>query len=230
MKIKLLGFAALLSLPLVSNAATVTVESNITTFLAGASGLTKDVTFSDGLIGSVTLRFTITTLSGESFTDLGSRVAVGPANATDDTNHFDQGEDVTFDVMYLSSTGAVDLPSISFRFDQIGFRGGGSLDDTITWKVNGSTVTSFAAGGAVAGATELYRTLDSSFTTIGANPDLYSGTISTTRTGFFPYNGTSQFSNLAVETGLQFSVNYVPEPSSTVLFGLGALAVLRRRR
>lgn len=236
MSIKLFSLATLLGFALgQSNAATVTVENDITSFLSGPFGLlTRDVTFTDVLIGSVTLRFTITTLTSEGFTALGDRVGVGPGGPNDDSNHFDSGEDVTFDVAYLSSTGDLDLSSIAFRFDQIGLRGGGSTqEETVTWKVNGDIVTSFASGGAVPGATESYRALDSVFTTIGSTPGLYSATISTLRTGTAPFNGTSQFSRLTGGTntgGIQFSADFVPEPSSAMLAVIGILAVLRRRR
>lgn len=229
MKNKLSGIAIFLGLTLISRAATVMVESDITLFLSGASGITRDVTFTDGVIGSVTLRFTMTTLSTEGFTSLGSRVGIGPGGSNDDTNHFDQGEDLNFDVKYQSATGAVDTSSIAFRFDQIGFRGGGETNSTVSWAVNGNLVTSFAAGGLVPGGTELYRPLDSVFTTIGFIPGEYSGKISTTRTGVFPFDGTAQFSS-EMGGGLQFSVSYVPEPSSAMLVGMGFFFLSRRRR
>lgn len=209
-----------------SQAAVVIVNQNIHTFLTtpnNTSGLTRDVVFDDGSGNGVTLRFTVTTQSGEVFASRDANTHVGVGAGTDG-NHMDTSEDVSFAVNYLSHTGTVDLSSIAFRFDSIGFRtlNFNGNTSTIKWTVNSGLVSSTALGSV---NTDLNRPLDTVFTTIGAAPGLYTGVFENVTS-----QGVGQLSAVPAGGGLQFSVQFVPEPSSALLGGLGLLALLRRRR
>lgn len=225
MKTQLLVSVLAAAIAPMSQAAVVTVNQNIHTFLTSPnniSGLTRDVLFNDGAGNTVTLRFTVTTASGEAFKSLDGGVRVGVGNGSPDWNVIDITEDVAFAVKYFSHTGTVDLNSIAFRFDSIGFRNFNNVAHNLNWAVNGgSTLTRVAPKG------EFDYALDASFTTIGAGAGNYSGVFenqnsSTTLAG--------QLSKNTPTTGLKFSVQFVPEPSSALLGSLGVLALLRRRR
>jgi hypothetical protein len=225
MKVPLLVSALAAAIAPMSQAALVSVNQNIHTFLTSpnnSSGLTRDVLFNDGAGNTVTLRFTVTTASGESFKSLdgASRVGVGTSG---DGNIFDNTEDVAFAVKYFSHTGTVDLSSIAFRFDSIGFRKiTNSLTYNLYWTVNGGSTLTQASR-----ANENDYALDTSFTTIGSGAGNYSGVFENQSNGV---NDAGQLSKNTPTTGLRFSVQFVPEPSSALLGSLGVLALLRRRR
>lgn len=227
--------ALFISAPALANAATLVVANqdyNLRTFFI-TNGANQDFTFDGGGGNTITLKVIGVNAAGEPFSDLdrtdpqtGGHIGVGSAGG--DLPHFDSSEDVTFTVSYVSHTGAVDASSLAFRFDKIGFRALGASGN-VAWTVNNGTPITVA----VVNNTDVYRSLDTTFTTIGT-----SGTYS----GVFENQLSSQQGQLSAlptsvlagdgTRGLQFSVqfNTIPEPSVALLGGFGALALLRRRR
>lgn len=219
-----------------ADAATVTVANqnfNLRDFVVtNPAAPSRDFTFDGGGGNTVTVRLSATTQSGEAFSDLdrvgaqtGGHIGVGSGG---DGNHVDSGEDVTFSLIYVSSTGAVDPTTLAFRFDSIGFRQLGSGTGGIRWTANGGTpvaITSLTG--------DAYRILDTTFTTIGMG-GTYTGVFENLDSG-----GLGQLSALPTSPsagdgtqGLQFSVRFdtVPEPSTALLGMIGMCGLLRRRR
>lgn len=216
-----------------SQAATMAVTQNIVTFLtspSSTSGLTRDVLFDDGTGNTVTLRFVVTTQSGEAFNSRQNNTLVGVGSGNDG-KEFDSTEDVTFAVNYLSHTGNIDLNSIAFQFEAIGFQNNEKKNASdVRWTSSGIT------GGktiTTANKSNAYVSLDTGFTTIGSSGS-YTGTfenLSSVNVG--------QLSRVAAGGGLKFQMEYqvitpnvviaVPEPSGMLLGGVGALTFLLRR-
>lgn len=217
-------FAALVT-SYAADAAVVTVTQNINTFLTSpnTSPHSQNVVFNDGAGNTVTLQFTLSTTGNAAFTSLDGATRVGVASG--DGNHVSTGEDVSFKVAYLSSTGTVDLNSIAFRFDSIGFRNLSSSAN-LSWQLNGGSINTFATTPTT--NVEDFYTVESGFTTIGTGANNYTGVFrNDASVGQFTTNDTN--SSLSGQ-GLKFSVQFIPEPSVALLGGLSALMLLRRRR
>lgn len=202
----LLAITALAVASCCESAKGATTSYQLNTITSGATPLTPapwaTFTFTDVGLNQVKLDITSSLTNGEFFSKMA--LNVNPGLTVTDSN-------LVF--AFLSQTGSFDLPTINIDYDNVNVgAGGGSYDISMDFE------TSSANGGS--------RRFNES--------DNVSYLMTYTGQGTFNSNlfapDTASAHIQAIGNDSAWTVTSIPEPSATLLGGLGVLALLRRKR